>query len=82
MDSARALATCLKPADDTTANEVVARVWETSGAGGPLAMDVPGYRKAKETDLLERERGALPIKKGQVTVNVRGHGFTAVKLER
>jgi hypothetical protein len=82
IDSARALATCLKPADDTMASQVIVRVWETSGAGGPLAIYVPGYRKAKETDLLERERGELPVNKGRVSVNVRGHGFAAVKLER
>lgn len=82
VDPNRALATCLKPADGVAANHVVVRVWETSGAGGPLALTVPGYRKATETDLLERERGKLPVKSGKLSVNVRGHGFSAVKLER
>ena len=82
IDSARALATCLKPADDPIANQVVVRVWETSGVSGPLSIYAPGYRNANATDLLEREQGALPIKQGRLSVNVRGHGFAAVKLER
>jgi hypothetical protein len=82
VDPARALATCLKPLDGTTADSVLVRIWETSGTGGPLAVKVPGYRQASETDLLERERGELPVKQGQVSVNARGHGFAAVKLER
>jgi hypothetical protein len=82
VDPTRALVTCLKPLDAATANEVLVRVWETSGQSGPLALRVPGYRHATETDLLERERGALAVLDGNVSLNLRGHGFSAVKLER
>jgi hypothetical protein len=47
-----------------------------------LALTAPGYRSATETDLLERERGKLTLKQGRVSLPARGHGFSAVKLER
>ena len=81
IDPARALATCLKPAD-AAPNQIVVRVWETSGTNGPLLLSAPGYRRARETDLLERERGELSLNQGTVSVPVRGHGFGAVKLKR
>lgn len=82
LDPARGLVTCLKPLDTATANEVLVRVWETSGAGGPLTLTAPAYRTATETDLLERERGPLPMRTGSVRLTPRGHGFSAVKLEK
>ena len=81
VDPARALVTCLKPLDAATANQVLARVWETSGASGPLTLIAPGFRHATETDLLERERGPLRLTQDRVSLNARGHGFSAVKLD-
>ena len=81
VDPARALAICLKPADDAAPNQVVVRVWETSGSTGPVTLAAPGYRAAHETDLLERGRGVLPVEQGRVSVDARGHGFAALKLE-
>ena len=82
IDPTRALATCFKPAEGDTPSVSVVRVWETAGAGGPLALWLPGCRQATETDLLERDRGELPVKHDRVSVSVRGHGFAAVKLRR
>ena len=82
VDPSRALVTCLKPLDAAVANQVLVRIWETSGVSGPVALSVPGYRSATETDLLERERGELPVRQGRVQLNTRGYGFSAIKLER
>jgi hypothetical protein len=82
VDPMRALVTCLKPADDGAPDQAVVRVWETSGRTGVLLLEAPGYRTARETDLLERERQALAVKEGKVSLNARGYGFSAVKLIR
>ncbi len=81
-DPMRALVTCLKPADDGSPDQAVVRLWETSGRTGAVLLAVPGYRTAQETDLLEREREALEVKEGNVSLNARGFGFSAVKLIR
>lgn len=82
VDPLRALVTCLKPADDGAPGQAVVRVWETSGRTGGVLLAAPGCRTARETDLLERERQALAVKQGKVALNVRGYGFSAVKLIR
>jgi hypothetical protein len=82
VDPARALVTCLKPADDGAPGQAVVRLWETSGRTGLVLLAAPGYRAAWETDLLERERGGLAVKEGKVSLNTRGYGFFAVKLIR
>jgi hypothetical protein len=82
VDPMRALVTCLKPADDGAPDQAVVRVWETSGRTGVVLLEAPGYRTARETDLLERERQALAVKEGKVSLNARGYGFSAVKLIR
>ena len=78
----RALVTCMKPADDGASDQTVVRLWETSGRTGVVVVAAPGYRAARETDLLERERATLAVKQGKVSLNVRGYGFSAVKLIR
>ncbi|MGO8697913.1 MAG: glycosyl hydrolase-related protein [Limisphaerales bacterium] len=82
VDPRRALVTCMKPADDGNPGQIVVRVWETSGRTGALVLTSPGYRKARETDLLEREREPLALKQGKVSLDARGYGFSAVKLIR
>ena len=82
VDSARALVTCLKPADDGAPDRAVARLWETSGRTGAVLLAAPGYRAARETDLLERERGGLVVKQGKVSLSARGYGFSAIELIR
>ena len=82
VDPRRALVTCLKPADDGTLDQIVVRVWETSGRTGTVVLTSPGYRTARETDLLEREHGPLALKQDKVSLNARGYGFSAVKLIR
>jgi hypothetical protein len=47
-----------------------------------VLLEAPSYRTARETDLLERERQALAVKEGKVSLNARGYGFSAVKLIR
>ena len=82
VDPRRALVTCMKPADDGASDQTVVRLWETGGRTGAVMVAAPGYRAAWETDLLEREREALAVKQGKVSLNARGYGFSAVKLTR
>jgi hypothetical protein len=82
VDPARGLVTCFKPADDAPTKEAVVRLWETAGTSGALMLSVPSYRSAHGADLLERAGDALAVQHEQVPVNVRGHGFAAVKLAR
>jgi hypothetical protein len=80
FDPTRAIATCLKPADDDTGGMVL-RLWETAGHNGPLTIEVPGTRQAHLADLLERELRPLPVTGGQVTVDLRARGFCALRLD-
>jgi len=82
VDARRALATCVKPADDGAPGQTVVRLWETGGSTGVVVLAAPGYRAARETDLLERERQRLAMKQGKVSLNPRAYGFAAVKLIR
>jgi len=79
-DPARAVALCLKPADDPAAGGVILRLWETAGCDGPLAVGVPGFRRAVLTDLLERDLQELKVEGGAVNVPLRPHGLAAVRL--
>jgi alpha-mannosidase len=78
----RALVTCMKPADAGASDETVVRLWETAGRTGAVVVAAPGCRAARETDLLEREREALPVNQGKVSLNPRAYGFAAMKLTR
>lgn len=80
LDPARAIATCLKPADDATAGGVMLRVREVAGRTGPLAIGVSGFQRAIGTDLLERDGMPLTINAGRATVELRGYGFAALRL--
>jgi len=82
VDPTRALVTCFKPADDAPTKAAVVRVWETAGTTGSVVLKAAGYRDANAADLLERNGPALVVKRSQTAVNVRGHGFAAVRLER
>jgi hypothetical protein len=82
VDPMRALVTCMKPADDGAPDQIVVRLWETGGRSGTVVLAVPGYRTARETDLLERDRAALAVKQGNVSLSARGYGFSALKLIR
>jgi hypothetical protein len=80
IDASRAVATCLKPADDPQAGGLVLRVWETAGRDGPLRIGVSGLGKAVATDLLERDRAPLAIRDGAVEVELRPYGYASVRL--
>jgi len=82
VDPKCALVTCMKPADDGAPDQTIVRLWETSGSTGVVLLAAPGYRTARETDLLEREREALVVKQSKVSLNARGFGFSALKLIR
>jgi len=77
VDPARAIATCLKPAEE---QGQILRLWETAGQSGPLSLQVHGYRRAMRTDLLERDREELRIANGKVTLELRAHGLAGVRL--
>jgi len=80
VDPARAIATCLKPADGGKPEGAILRLQEVGGQSGPVSIGVAGYRKAVETDLLERDLKPLPISDGKVQLDLRAHGLGAVRL--
>jgi hypothetical protein len=80
IDPQRAIATCLKPADDLAAGGIILRLWEVGGGSGPLRLEVNGCRRALQADLLERDRKELPVKQGHVDVELRAHGLASVRL--
>jgi hypothetical protein len=82
IDPRRAIATCLKPADDRAAGGIVVRLWEVMGESGPLSVGVKGYSRAFRTDLLERDLQELPVVKETVTLELRAHGFGSVRLRQ
>jgi hypothetical protein len=80
IDPARAVATCLKPPADPRVEGIVLRVWETAGQPEPLRIGVSGFTRAVAVDLLERDQSPLAIRDGAVEVNLRPHGYVAVRL--
>jgi hypothetical protein len=80
VDPRRAVATCFKPADDPAAGGFILRLWETAGRSGPIELAAAGYRKAIQTDLLERDIQPLPVEDGRVRLELKAHGFAALRL--
>jgi len=80
VDPRRAVATCFKPADDPAAGGFILRLWETAGRSGPIDLAVSGYRKAIQTDLLERDIKPLPVEGGRVRLELEAHGFAALRV--
>jgi hypothetical protein len=79
VDPSRAIATAFKLAD---AQGDLLRIWETAGRTGPLTIKVPGYQKVIRTDLIERDLNPLQIDRGEVTIQLTGNGFAALRLLR
>ncbi|MHC4177247.1 MAG: glycosyl hydrolase-related protein [Planctomycetota bacterium] len=79
-DPKRAVATCLKPADDDSPGGVILRLWETAGQSEPLSIGVTGFSRAVETDLLERDRKAIEVINGKINLPLKAHGYAAVRL--
>jgi len=79
-DPARAIATCLKPADKQASGGVILRIWEAEGRSGPISLGLRGYGRAWKTDLLERDIEDLPVVNGQVAVSARAYGFAGLRL--
>ncbi len=77
VDPARAIVTCLKPAEE---EGIMLRVWETSGRAGPFRIRVPGFRRAFRTDLVERDLEPLRIDNSRAGWTLPAHGFGAVRL--
>ena len=82
VDPLRAIATCLKPADDAHAGGVILRLSEFAGRAGALKVGVPGYRRAFRVDLLERDLEELPVAGNSVEIDMRAHGFAGLRLLR
>jgi len=80
FDPSHVVATCLKPADDPAVGGIVLRVWEVGGKSGPVALSVRGFRRAIQTDLLERNLKDLRMENGEFKLDLRGYGFAAVRL--
>ena len=80
VDAARAIATCLKPADGDTSDGFILRLWEVAGRSEPISIGLRGYSKAILTDLLERDCKELKIIDGKVTVKMNPNGFCALRL--
>jgi hypothetical protein len=73
----RAIATCMKPAED---DGYIMRLWETYGQSGEIELAIKGYQKAIQTDLLERDQRELPIVNDRVRLNLNAHGFASLKF--
>jgi hypothetical protein len=80
LDSARAIATCLKPADGDSSGGLILRLWEIAGRSDPIPIGLKGYRRAILTDLLERDRSELGMADGHIEVRANPHGFCSVRL--
>ena len=80
IDPARAIATCLKPADDPKAGGCILRVQETAGKTDPVTVNVWNVKRAVATDLLERDREPLLVKDGRIELPIRPLGFATVRL--
>jgi hypothetical protein len=80
IDPARAIATCLKPAEFAEEGGCLLRLWETGGKSGPLTIGARGFRQAFLTDLLERPIRELKVEQEKVTLDLRPFGLAAVRL--
>lgn len=80
LDPARAIATCLKPADGDLSGGCILRLWETAGGSAPIVVGISGCQRAIRTDLLERNLGELEIAEGKISLDARGRGFSAIRL--
>jgi len=80
VDPGRAVATCFKPADGEPSRGCIVRLWETAGRSGPLRIGLAGFSQAVETDLLERDRRKLDVSDAQIEVDLKAHGYAAVRL--
>lgn len=78
VPAARAIATCLKPAEGPDGRSVIVRLWETAGDAAPLSLRTT--LPAMHTDLLERNLGRLPSQAGTVAVPIRALGLAGVRL--
>jgi alpha-mannosidase len=80
VDPRRAVATCFKPADGAGDGSVILRLWEIAGQTGPTRIQVPGCRRAWRTDLLERDLGELPVRRGVVELDLNAYGLASARL--
>jgi alpha-mannosidase len=80
LDPSRATATCLKPADGDSSRGFILRLWETAGKPGTVRIDLNGYSRAVQTDLLERDQEELAISEGHLDAQVNPYGFCSVRL--
>jgi hypothetical protein len=77
IDPNRAIATCLKPAEE---NGCVMRLREVAGQSGPISVYVKGYRKVFLTDLLERDIEELKVVDGEARFDLLPHGFAGLRF--
>lgn len=80
IDRSRAVVTCLKPADGSSYSGVIVRLWETAGRSDPVRIDLTGYSKAIETELLERDRKEMSIADGHTEAKVNANGLCGIRL--
>ncbi len=77
IDPNRAIATCLKPAEE---NGYVMRLREVAGQSGQISAYVKGYEKVVLTDLLERDIEELQVVNGEASFGLRPHGFAGLRF--
>ena len=77
IEPGRAVATCLKPADD---DGHIVRLWETGGQSGSISISTTGYARAFRTDLLERNIEELPMVNGRLKFDLNSYGFAGLRL--
>jgi len=82
VDSSRALATAVKPADDVVRGGVILRVWEMAGVSGRLAVRSSGFKQVTPTDLLERDGTPLAANPDNFEIQINPLGFASLRFSR
>ncbi len=75
-----AILSCLKVAEE---DGLLVRLWNCDEQGTSASVDVSGLadiEEARQTDLLERDKQALPVVAGMAEIPVAGRGFAAARL--
>jgi alpha-mannosidase len=74
------IVSAVKKAEDD--NGLILRFYEWAGKTGDVKLQIPpGAKSASETNLMEKEIGAVPIEKDEVTVQTKPYEIKTVKIE-
>ncbi|GEM_PF-2752881 len=83
IDAPNVVLTTAKPAEDN-GEGLILRFNEINGRNTHVTVDVSrlGALSAKETDLIENDRSAMPMADGKLSFDIYAHGWKTVRLLR